>query len=75
MTVAGQAQGVAFLDDERLAVTPHRGGIYVQTLDRAALLALARTGLTRTLTAAECEQFQIDPCPTLDELIGSPGAA
>jgi hypothetical protein len=73
MAVAGQAQGVAFLDDERLAVTPHRGGIYVQTLDRTALLALARAGLTRTLMADECEQFQLDPCPTLDQLIAGPG--
>jgi hypothetical protein len=74
MAVAGQAQGVVFIDDERLGVTPNRGSIYVESLDPAALLAMARAGLTRAFTAEECRQYGLDPCPTLEAMRAGPAS-
>ena len=70
--VTGQAQGVAFLGNDRIAVTPYTGNIEVFLLDPDALVAAARTSLTRSFTPEECDQFGFeDACPTLDELRAS----
>ena len=76
VTVAGQAQGVAFVDDTHLAVAPQPGGLLVFTLDRDELLATVRSSLTRGFTPDECERFAFaEPCPSLDAMrIGDSGA-
>ena len=72
LRVTGQAQGVAFLGDDRVAVTPENGNILVFHLDPDALVAAARASLTRSFTPEECDRFGFeDACPTLDELRGS----
>ncbi len=38
------------------------------TLDVETLLETARSRLTRTFTPEECNTYDIDPCPTLEEL-------
>jgi hypothetical protein len=64
-----QVQGLAFLDDLRLAVAPQEGGLYVYTLDEAELLLIVRSSLTRGFTPAECERFAFgNDCPTLEEM-------
>ena len=68
--VKGQAQGVAFLDDERLAVTPQGGNILIFALDRQDLWETVRGSLTRGFTPEECQRFEFSPCPTLEELRG-----
>jgi WD40 repeat protein/DNA-binding CsgD family transcriptional regulator len=66
-----EAQGVAFLDDKHLAVTPRDGSLYVYTLDPAELLRIVRSSLTRGFTKTECERFNFgDACPTLEQLRG-----
>lgn len=67
--VGPQIQGVAFIDDNHLAVTPQTGGLYVYTLDPGELLNIVRASLTRGLTELECQQHNFaDGCPTLEEL-------
>ncbi len=69
LQVPGQAQGVAFVDETHLAVTPQSGDVLVMILDRDELLAKVRSTLTRGFTADECTQFGFgSACPTLDEL-------
>ena len=71
LRVPGQAQGVAFVDETHLAVTPQSGDVLVMILDRDELLAKVRSTLTRGFTADECTQFGFGTaCPTLDELRG-----
>jgi WD40 repeat protein len=62
-------QGVAFVDDEHLAVTPREGNLFIFTLDVDELRQLVRSSLTRGFTEFECERFNFDDqCPTLEEL-------
>jgi hypothetical protein len=62
-------QGVAFVDDQHLAVTPQDGGLLFVTLDTDELLTLVRGSLTRGFTQTECARFGFgDECPTLAEL-------
>ena len=65
-----EVQGLAFLDDERLAVVVRDGSLRVYTLDEQQLIDLVRGSLTRSFTEVECDRYGIDPCPTLDELRG-----
>lgn len=66
-----EVQGVAFIEDRHLAVTPMGGGLLIMTVDPAELADTVRTSLTRTFTATECATYAIDPCPTL-ELMRAP---
>ena len=76
LRVRGQAQGVAFVDEQHLAVTPQDGDLLVMSLDRAELLARVRSTLTRGFTDAECEQFGFETaCPTLEQLRAGPAVA
>ncbi len=69
LTVAGQAQGVAFVGDRRIAVTPSGGGLLLFSIDEHDLLQAARASLTRPFTPEECERYHFgDQCPTLDQL-------
>jgi hypothetical protein len=61
-------QGLAFVDDDHLAVAPETGGVFVYTLNTDELLGLVRSALTRGLTASECQRFNFVDCPTLDDL-------
>jgi hypothetical protein len=68
-----QIQGVAFLDDRHLAVTPHDGNLLLVTIEPDELLDIVRRSLTRGFTATECARFGFgDDCPTLAELRGRP---
>ena len=72
LTVEGQAQGVAFIGEDRVAVTPSGGGMLVFDLDPAHFLSTVRASLIRGFTAEECERFGFENgCPTLEELRGS----
>ncbi len=62
---------VEFIDDTHLLVTPGVGTeAVVITLDPDELVAVARSRLTRSFTAEECDRFGIDPCPSLVEIKG-----
>ena len=62
-------QGVAFVDDRHVAVTPERGDLLVFTIDAHELLDIVRDSLTRGFTASECARFALgDDCPTLADL-------
>ena len=71
-TVSGQAQGVAFVDEQHLAVTPQGGDLLIMDLDPTALLATVKASLTRGFTTEECQRFNFagGDCPTLAELRG-----
>ena len=63
--------GVAFVDDGSIAVlVGDEGNLILLTIDEARLLQLARTSLTRGFSAAECERFDFESCPTLEETRG-----
>ncbi len=71
INVGSQVQGVAFIDNHRLAVTPQTGGFYVYTLDPDELMEIVRPSLHRAFTPAECARFSFgDECPALEELRG-----
>ncbi len=68
-TVTGQAQGVAFIGNDQLAVTPQSGDMLIISIDTRVLLDVVRDSLTRSFTAEECERFGFDDeCPSLEEL-------
>lgn len=69
---AVEVQGVAFVDNETLAVTPRdSGSLVTYSLDPQELLEIARNSLTRGFTEVECERYHFGTgCPTLDELRG-----
>lgn len=68
-----QVQGVAFVDDRRLAVTLEEGNLLVVTTDPEELLEIVLASLTRGFTGTECAKFNFgDDCPTLAELRGVP---
>jgi class 3 adenylate cyclase/serine/threonine protein kinase/WD40 repeat protein/DNA-binding winged helix-turn-helix (wHTH) protein len=71
-----QVQGVAFLTDTHLAVTPQTGGVLVYTLDPAELTSVLRSSLTRGFTPAECDRYGFgSDCPTLIDLRGDAAAS
>lgn len=68
-----QVEGVAFVDDHRLAVTLEHGNLLIATTDLDELLEIVSASLTRGFTATECEKSDFDDdCPTLMELRGAP---
>lgn len=70
-SVDGQAQGVAFVGDDKVAVAPSGGGLVVFDIDPARLLKTVRASVIRGFTREECERFGfIDACPTLEQLRG-----
>ena len=71
-----QIEGVAFVDDRRLAVTPQDGNLLLVTIDPGELLEIVRRSLTRGFTTSECTRFGFgDECPSLAELRGRPDNA
>ena len=68
--------GVAFVDDQHLAVALDGGNVQVVTMDSAQLLDIVRRSLARGFTESECDRFDFgDDCPTLFELRGQPSGA
>jgi WD40 repeat protein len=66
-----EIQGVAFIAVDHLAVaTRVEGSVLHFTLDQARLIDIVRASLTRTFTEVECSRYDIEPCPSLDELRG-----
>ena len=53
---------------DRLVFADTTGVIQELTLSRAELLQIASERLTRGFTEQECDDFRIDPCPTLEEI-------
>jgi WD40 repeat protein/transcriptional regulator with XRE-family HTH domain len=61
---SGVVSGLAFSPDgTRLATSGQDGTVRVYVLQISDLVALARSRLTRSLTAAECEQYLHGACP------------
>ncbi|MCZ6739972.1 MAG: hypothetical protein O7C01_09435, partial [Actinobacteria bacterium] len=64
-------RGVAFLDDETLVVVPEAGRQLLRfTFNPDTLFDLALDSLNRGFRLDECETYDIDPCPTLEEMRG-----
>lgn len=62
-------QGVGFVDESHVAVTPINGGLQVITTDIDELLAIVRNTLTRGFTDVECGKYNFEGgCPSLEEL-------
>ena len=69
LSVPGQAQGVAFVDERHVAVAPQDGNLLIFTIDVDELAQIARSSLTRGLTEEECARFNFGAaCPSLEEL-------
>lgn len=66
-TVVG---GVAFMQNGNHVAVAHNeaGALLLLTIDNDELLDIARTRVTRGFTETECSTYQIDPCPTLEEI-------
>jgi hypothetical protein len=65
-----QVDGLAFFADRRLGVVLGDETLRLVTIDPAELLDLVRSSLTRGFTDAECQRFNFEVCPTLEELRG-----
>ncbi|MCL1692613.1 MAG: protein kinase [Actinomycetia bacterium] len=60
---------VEFIDNDRhLLITTAFGPVEVLTLDIDELIRESKSRLSRTFTDTECSTYNIDPCPTLEEL-------
>ncbi|MDJ0923108.1 MAG: BTAD domain-containing putative transcriptional regulator [Acidimicrobiia bacterium] len=59
-----------WLDEETLVVGTGNGPWTVMTLDPDRLVGAVKASLRRGFTEAECSLYEIDPCPTLEELQG-----
>ena len=60
--------GLAFISQTHLGVVLEDGQLRVVTIDTDELLEIARNSLTRGFTEDECDRYNFDPCPTLDQL-------
>jgi WD40 repeat protein len=67
-------KGIAFIDAAHLAVAPETGSMLIMTLDVDELLAVARRSISRGFSKTECATYDIEPCPSLDELRSGIGA-
>lgn len=64
----GEVKNVAFSGDDKVWITPEDGRIQLYTLDPDRLVAIARQRITQSFTRDECTTYEIDPCPTLEEV-------
>ncbi len=63
-----KAENVEWLNDDHLLVVALDGDPLVFTMNGEELAQIARERLTRGLSDEECSSFDIDPCPTLEEI-------
>ena len=70
--LGGQARNVEFLTDAQLLAGTLFGPVIVVTHDVDELFEIARSRLTHSFTAVECETYRFDPCPTLEEFKSGP---
>jgi len=61
---------IHWIDDETLLIGTNTGVFGTVSLSTDEFLATVREGLRRSFTDQECDQYRIDPCPTLDEMRG-----
>jgi DNA-binding CsgD family transcriptional regulator/WD40 repeat protein len=75
MEFSGQSvDGVAFVDNVSIAVLlGDQGNLTLLTIDEPTLLTIARKSLTRGFSAAECERFDFETCPSLEEMTKGSG--
>ncbi len=66
--LAAQYDEAVWLDETTIAMMYPNGAIVALTTDTQELISAARSKVTRTLTSVECRDFDIDPCPTLEEI-------
>ena len=66
--LAAQYDDAMWLDETTIAMLYADGAIVALTTETQDLISSARQKVTRTLTSVECRDFDIDPCPTLEEL-------
>ncbi len=60
-------QSARFLDEQTILIASE-SDVVGMTLDVQAQLQYARSRITRTFTPEECATYNIDPCPTLEEI-------
>ncbi|HUG31988.1 MAG TPA: hypothetical protein VMM14_03770 [Acidimicrobiia bacterium] len=61
-------QGLAFLDEDHLAVLTQDGMVSVYTLDVEELVEILTRSITREFTQTECERYGFeDTCPALGD--------
>lgn len=58
-----------WVDESTLGIIQRSGEWVVVSLDDAALLERASAVVTRSFIPEECRQYEIEPCPTLEELV------
>jgi DNA-binding SARP family transcriptional activator/WD40 repeat protein len=67
---APKPSDAVWLEGDRLVVFLAEGAKWLEIfLSVEDLLSEARSRLTRTFTVGECSTYQIDPCPTLEEIM------
>jgi WD40 repeat protein len=60
---------IEFIDnDARLLISGSNGPVEVLTLDIDELVAIARSRISRGFRESECSFYELDPCPTLEQL-------
>ncbi|MGD8202342.1 BTAD domain-containing putative transcriptional regulator [Ornithinimicrobium sp. W1679] len=73
--VSQAVHAVAWLDDRRLVLLRDDGTLDTVLTDPGELIAVAREGLNRPLTTAECRSFGFEgSCPSLGQLRDGPTA-
>ena len=60
--------GIGWKDDTRVMVVTETGTLIEFTTDPDELMGLVASSLTRGFTAGECARYEIDPCPSLQEM-------
>ena len=69
---AGQLlAGVDWTDEANFVVVTETGMLAKFTTDADELAGRVRASLTRSFTEGECARYEIDPCPSLEEIRGS----
>ena len=51
-----------------LLITSSTGPIEILTLDADELVQIAQSRITRGFTESECEFYELDPCPSREQL-------
>ena len=63
-----QPAGITWTDDARIMVVTQQGMLVEFTTDTDELIGLVADSLTRGFTDDECARYEIDPCPTIEEM-------